>query len=169
MPLPSIRLIAWGLALAALAGLFLVQEAALTRVKGERDFVKSQYAAAVSRAAVEAAEAERRYRELETTMATRIKEKDDAMLKEKRAGAARLAAAAAAVDGLRGPIAEFAAPAGEAGEAAAAACRGRAAALGGLLERALRLAARRTGDAEDHAADIRRLRTERAALTCGTG
>lgn len=78
--------------------------------------------------------------------------------RERAANAARLAAAAADRDRLRDELA--AAAAGGVTEAAdsVAACRDRAATLGGLLGSALRASEQCAGEAEDVAAELRRVR-----------
>lgn len=99
------------------------------------------------------------YRQLEAAFTTAIREAERAQAFDK-ARSERLAAGLRTErDQLRDEIAAFAAGGGSAADDSTAAARDRAAALGALLERALRVGAGHTAAAEEHAADVRGLLT----------
>jgi hypothetical protein len=118
-----------------------------------------QKAWAVSRAeAAETASKEtEKYRKLEQQMAAVKEQAQNEYNASQRKNAAALAAARAGNDKLRDQLAAYAASSGGPTEDTVAACSSRAAALGGLLAKALQSDADRTRDAEDNGDAVRAL------------
>lgn len=144
-----------GMAGAGVAGYFKGRNAATTERnahwQGQIDRLQQQH-----RAAVEAETA--RTRAVEEQWRIARQGADHERERERAANAARVAAVAADRDRLRDELARAAA--GGVTEAAdsVAACRDRAATLGGILGSALRASERCAGEAEDLAGELRRVR-----------
>ena len=177
MPMPSIRTLAAGAVLLAavlLAGWVHalradVQVLTVQRDAARRDLegLRREHTMLVAQAKANADAADRRYRALETNMATKLKESADVRARERRDHESRAAAWTAERAGLRGAIAAAASPGGGPGGDSLAACRERAATLGDLLAEGVQLQAELAAAAEDHAADVRSLQRYARALSCG--
>lgn len=111
--------------------------------------------------------AERRAREIEAEMARAAEEVADARRKDQERVARSVAAFNDAAYRLRNAIRNYTAADSAGGSLTAAECGARLGAAGHLLEGAVRLAVRRTADAERLNADAARMLEERRALTCG--
>lgn len=120
-----------------------------------------------NRLLAEALKDSERARALEAEMARVTQENADARKQDQARIARSVASFNAAADRLRNAIRNYTAtPEDGGGEIAAGECRSRLGAAGDLLERAMRLATARTGDAERLNADAARMLAERRALTC---